>query len=155
MLRRVPISLLISVAFLIVLELNAQKSTAPNGYYPLGFSGSIFTGSLESVSTDVQELTLSYVKGKKIERFVGKLESTCAWKDKSGAAHLLGVSDFPKGLVLTVFYIPVTSKSGGVKTNENLIFALSYAELSGKRIPDDQRVVIFCSKQQRLQFMAF
>jgi len=71
-------------------------------------------------------------ESKKIGTFVGKLESTCAWKDKSGAAHLLGVSDFPKGLVLTVFYIPVTSKSGGVKTNENLIFALSYAELSGK-----------------------
>lgn len=110
---------------------------------------------MESIRADAEELTLIFTNGNKTEQFVGKLESTCGWKEKSGASHVVRVSDLPKGMVLTAFYISKTNNSGGVKTNENLIFALSQAEQNGKKIPDDSRIVISCSKQQRVYFMAF
>jgi hypothetical protein len=134
---------------------HAQKATAPNGYYPAAFHGAIFTGAVESVRTDVQELTLTYMNGKKTEQFVGKLQSACTWKDKGGANHITLVADLPKGAVLTAYYIPMSAKVNGVKTEENFVFALSYAEANGKKIPDHKRVVIYCSEQQLLVFKAF
>ena len=147
--------LIILAVYPLVLESEAQKSTAPNGYYPKTFHGTVFTGRLEATRADVQELTLIYVKGNKTEQFVGRLESPCVWNDRNGTTHIVGVPDLPNGAVLTAFYIPLTSKSGGIKTTENSIFALSYAEVNGNRIPDDKRVVIFCSKQRMLDFKVF
>jgi hypothetical protein len=137
------------------LPLRAQHATAPNGYYPHTYSGSIFTGSLESVVPDTQEITLVYTKGSKTERFVGRLESTCSWKDKQGTVHSFTGSDLPKGTVLTTFYTSSTKKSGGEKITENSIFAVSYAEQNGKRIPDERRVLIPCSEQKFTFFKVF
>jgi hypothetical protein len=61
----------------------------------------------------------------------------------------------PKGAVLTAYYIPMSAKVNGVKTEENFVFALSYAEANGKKISDHKRVVIYCSEQQLLVFKAF
>jgi hypothetical protein len=137
------------------LSLSAQHGTAPNGYYPQNFSGSIFTGSLESATVDTQEITLAYSKGNKSERFVGRLESACGWKGKDGAAHSFKADEIPKGTVLTALYINTTKKTGGQKINENSIFAISYVEFDGKRIPDDKRVIVSCSDQKFSVFKVF
>jgi hypothetical protein len=86
---------------------------------------------------------------------VGRLESACNWKDKSGAAHSVTASDIPKGSVLTAFYDTHTTKSGGEKIRENSIFSLSYAEVNGKRIPEEKRVAVACSNRTFLSFKAF
>src|SRR5215831_1077306 len=125
---------LLLIAFIFSAPLQGQHGTAPNGYYPEGYMGSTFTGSLESANLDSQEITLVYTKGNKSERFVGRLESACSWKDKGGAPHSLTATDIPKGSVLTAFYDTHTTKSGGEKIKENVIFSLSYAEVNGKRI---------------------
>ena len=145
----------LSLVCLSSLPLRAQYGSAPNGYYPPGYTGSIFTGSLESAAADTQEMTLVYTKGNKTERFVGRLESACGWKDKDGTAHSFKASDIPKGTILTAFYNKTTKKSDGQKTTEVSVFAISYVELNGKRIPDDKRVVISCSELKFGSFKVF
>jgi hypothetical protein len=145
----------LSLFFLFSMPLRAQYGSAPNGYYPPGYTGSIFTGSLESAVAGTQEMTLVYTKGNKTERFAGRLESACGWKDKDGTAHSFKASDIPKGTILTAFYNKTTKKSDGQKTTEISIFAISYVEVNGKRIPDDKRVVISCSELKFGSFRVF
>ncbi|MBZ5527320.1 MAG: hypothetical protein LAN71_05380 [Acidobacteriia bacterium] len=152
MLKCCAISLIVCI---LSLPLKAQKGTAPAGYYPENYYGAIFTGALESAASETQEFTLVFTKGQKSERFVGRLESACAWKDKAGTLHVFNVSDLSKGTVLTAFYIKVTKKSDGQKSTENTVFALSFAESDGKKIPDDKRITVFCSKEQSLRFKVY
>ena len=149
------ICFVILAPFVSPLNSHAQKAIAPNGYYPAAFHGSIFTGAVESVRADVQELTLAYANGKKTERFVGKLQAACTWTDKAGTPRITLVANLAKGAVLTAFYIPRMTKVNGVKTEENSVFALSYAQSNGKRIPDDKRIIIYCSEPQQLVFKGF
>lgn len=146
-------SLILLLSFLCAPPSCPQKGTAPNGYYPPGYNGSTFTGSVES--TDAGQLTLLYASGRKQERFVGRLEASCVWTDKGGTVHTVEVAAVPKGIVLTAFYNSVTTKSGDQKIRENLILAISYAEQNGKTIPDDKRVIVGCSQQRIVQFKAF
>jgi hypothetical protein len=149
--RRYPLILLLS--FLCASPSHSQKGTAPNGYYPPSYNGSMFTGAVES--TDAGQLTLLYASDRKQERFVGRPEAPCIWTDKAGAAHAVEVAAIPTGIVLTAFYKSFTTKSGNQKIKENLILAISYAEQNGKKIPDDKRVVVSCSQQRFLQFRVF
>ena len=61
----------------------------------------------------------------------------------------------PKDTVLTAFYNTVTKKVDGQKTSENLIFAISYVEMNGKKIPDEKRLIIWCSGDTHLFFRAY
>ncbi len=133
----------------------AQKGTAPNGYYPNSYFGATFTGILQPENGDPQEITLVYTKGSKSDRFVGRLELTCSWKNKDGTVHAFSASEATRGTVLTAFYQSTTKKSGGQKSKENLVIAISYAEIDGKRIPDDKRVLISCSAEQFVRFKVF
>lgn len=140
---------------LIALPLRAQHGTAPNGYYPKSYSGDIFTGLLEASKDDPQRFTLVYTKGTKSERFAGKLESACIWKSKDGPSHTFNPFEAPPGTVLTAFYRPVSRKSGGQKSTENMVIAISVAEINGKKISDERRVTISCSADHFFDFMAF
>ena len=153
MLKRLPI-LFISAALVFVSSTNAQKGTAPNGYYPDNFQGDTFTGRAESARPNLEELTLTYTKGKKTEHWVGRLESPCSWTDKGGQVHTMHVSDMFEGDLLTVYYITST-KADNVKTTTNWIIALSRAEVDGKKIREDKQVLISCSQTQRTVFKAF
>lgn len=83
------------------------------------------------------------------------MESSCSWKEKGGPVHTFSASDIPKGTILTAFYSTFTTNSGQQKAKENLIFAISYVEFNGKKIADDKRVVISCSKQTFTKFMFY
>jgi hypothetical protein len=147
--------LIVTVIGFFSASLEAQHGTAPNGYYPQTFQGSIFTGSLELGAADTQEIALIYTKGSKSERFVGRFESMCGWKNKDGTAHSFKASDIPKGTILTAFYNATKKESAGQKITENSVFAISYVEVNGKRIPNDKRVIISCSEQKFTFFRAF
>ena len=133
----------------------AQERSAPNGYYPYDFNGTTFTGRVESVDNDRQELTLVYTNKAHEDRFIGRLDAPCSIKDRNGAVRGFGVSGIPKGTVLMAFYVPETDKSSGQSKKQNRIFAISSVELEGKKIPDEKRVIILCSPPQQLKFMAF
>ena len=146
-------TLIVLFSFLCAPPSHSQKGTAPNGYYPPGYNGFTFSGVVES--TDAGQLILVYTSDRKHEQFVGRLEAPCIWTDKAGTTHTIEVSSIPAGDVLTAFYNPVTIKSGNQKIRENLILAISYAEHSGRKIPEDKRVIVGCSQQHQLQFKAF
>jgi hypothetical protein len=96
----------------LVAQSKAQKATAPSGYYPVGYHGTMFTGTLDSINRDTHELTLIYVKGGKIaDTFIGHLYATCQWTDKKDVDHQVDVSDLTRGTVLTAFYFPVDKKN--------------------------------------------
>jgi hypothetical protein len=136
-------------------RLAAQSGTAPSGYYPPTYNGSIFTGTLETVDADTQEIKLAYSKGSKSEHFIGRMESPCRWKEKGGPVHTFKASDIPKGTVLTAFYNTTTKKSGDQKSKENSVFAISYVERNGKKIPDEKRLIISCSDQSFTVFKPY
>jgi len=137
-----------------VLPTNAQKGTAPNGYYPNTYSGATFTGVVEH-GTDPMEVALVYTHGTKSERFVGRLESECKWKGKDGTIHTNKVSELPDNSVLTAFYQPATRKSGGQKMPENTIIAISLASSNAKKISDEKRLILFCTDRNFMPFHVF
>jgi hypothetical protein len=69
--------------------------------------------------------------------------------------HAFRGSEAPTGTVLTGFYQLVTKKSGGQKSKESLINAISYAAVHEKEQPDDKRVIISCSAEQFVRFKTF
>lgn len=142
--------LLLALTF--AMSVRAQNGTAPNGYYPPTFSGSVFTGTVESTGNDQEQITLVYKKGSKTERFVGRLKSACTWKGKPQKFSANGIAP---GTVLTAFYESTTKKSDGQKTKENTIFAVSFVEMDGKRIPEDKRMMVYCTEQQYFNFKVF
>jgi hypothetical protein len=148
---------IVAMMSLLTVSTHAQKGTAPTGFYPANFHGNTFTGSLQRDTTavaDADELTLIYTKGGHVERFVGRLESTCSMARKDGSKHTFKVTDLPNGTVLTVFYIPnaIKSKQGAP---ESSVFGVSFVEFNGKEIPKDERLSIPCSERDFHTFMPF
>ena len=143
------------VASALSIPMPAQRGVAPNGYYPHTFSGDIYTGMLEVTAADPMHIALIYAKGDKSERFEGRLESKCTPRRQDNSAQGLNLAEFSKRVVLTAFYRRISVKSGGKKIHENLIIAISFAEVDGKKIPDDKRAIITCSDDQFVQFKAF
>jgi hypothetical protein len=127
----------------------AQYGTAPSGYYPVGYTGATFTGTLVSATQSPELITLRYTNGAKTDDFIGRPESTCAGKVQGGVAQQYHLSQVPKGTVLTVFYTTATSKDkDGQKNKEHVIFTIEYVELGGKTIPADKRGMVSCSAAQ-------
>ena len=60
---------------------------------------------------------------------------------------------FSEGAVLTAFYR--ASKNKVTHEKENIVFALSFAEEKGTKIPDEKRLIVMCVEQSQLQFKAF
>jgi len=56
---------------------------------------------------------------------------------------------------LTAFYNTTAKKSGDQKSKENSVFAISYVELNGKKIPDEKRLIISCSDQSFTVFKPY
>ena len=123
---------------------SAQHGTAPNGYYPFGYHGDIFTGEITAANGN--EITLTYTKGKKTQTFVGRFETSCNVPKADKSPQRLTAEDFPKGTVLVAFYIPMSKKAAGKKTDENVIFAISFDTWQGQKVPDDRKLIYSCSE---------
>ena len=145
--------LLLFACFLVVPESRAQKGLAPDGHYPAPYPGNTFTGVLQPVSKDSSEFTLIYTKNGKPEKFTAQLEAKCALTDKTDATQRFGIESFVEGSVLTAYYM--TSKAKDTHEKKNIVFALSFAEKAGKKIPDNRKMLILCTDQTQLPFKAF
>lgn len=115
-------------AFCLVLilmpRLIAQHGTAPNDYYPPGYSGDTWSGEVTSTNDETREITLTYTKGSKTETFTGVLQEGYKVKLKDGTSHELKASGVSKGTHLMIFYIQKTRKDGDKKIKYYEIFRL-------------------------------
>jgi hypothetical protein len=150
---KVKIILLVAGFLVTVSALDAQKGTAPNGYYPASYSGDTFTGTLQPVNKDSPSFSLVYTKNGKSETFPARLESKCKLTNKAGVTQSFGMEAFSEGAVLTAFYR--TSKNKVTHEKESIVFALSFAEEKGTKIPDEKRLIVMCVEQSQLQFKSF
>ena len=104
----------------------AQHGSAPNGYYPPGYSGDTWTGIVTATSDATREITLTYTKGEKTETFTGVLQPGFKAKRADGSTFEVKPSDFPNGTRLMVFYMQKTRKDGDKKIKYNEIFQFQY-----------------------------
>lgn len=125
---------------LVASTVSAQHGKAPNGYYPQGYAGDIWTGIVSSVDETTGEFTLTYTKGNKTETFVGIPEVGYLVAPKDGPERPLKSSDIHIGRTITVFYMSVTKKIDGKKVTLNTVFSIN-------SIPNN--------KVERRDFMAF
>ncbi len=98
-----------------------QHGTAPNDYYPAGYTGNTWRGFVSGVNEETGEFTLTYTKGNKTETFVGVLEEGYVVAPKNGPERPLKLSDIPLGKSMTVFYNVVTNKVDGKKVTVNSV----------------------------------
>ncbi|HXE89598.1 MAG TPA: hypothetical protein VNK82_01400 [Terriglobales bacterium] len=135
---------LLSLALLALsVRVPAQYGTAPSGYYPTSYGGSIFTGKVVSGDAN-QNLTLTYTKGSKTETFVGRLVKGCNVPTTDGSKRLMNATDVSVGSLVTVFFQTVSRKENGKKVKENQIIAISFSEVDGKKIPEDKWLIYNC-----------
>jgi hypothetical protein len=102
----------------------AQHGTAPNDYYPPGYSGDTWSGEVTSTNDETREITLTYTKGTKTETFTGMLQEGYKVKLKDGTPHELKPSEISKGTHVMVFYRQKTGKDGDKKIKYYEIFRL-------------------------------
>lgn len=112
----------------------AQKGTAPNGYYPPGYSGDTFTGKV--VETEQHKITLEYTTKSKTERFTGVITQPCMApvKIKSEVmAKELPLTDIPHGSVILVLYnTDKVKQPDGSQQDTHILIGFSFLELNGK-----------------------
>lgn len=133
---------IVLVLLAVVILAQAQKGSAPAGFYPQKFNGDTFRGSV--IDADEQgHLTLVYSKGSKHEEFVGVTEAPCMGPTKDRGLKQLRLSAIPKDSVLTAFYNPLKGKDGEKETN--LILAIRFDVLNGRELTDPNRPVIACA----------
>ena len=115
---------LLAALFVFANSAFAQHATAPNGYYPPGYSGDTWTGQVVSVNEQTREITLSYAKNGKSETFVGVPEGGYLVHEHNGPTRPLKMSDVPIGRTIKVWYVPETKKVDGRKIKVNTIFLI-------------------------------
>ena len=112
--------------------LQAQHGTAPDGYYPLGYSGDKWTGAVTSVNDDTREITLTYTKGDKTETFTGVLKTGIKVKRRDGTETEWKPSDIPIGTRIAVYYMAQTKRVEGQKVKFYEIFQFTSAPKESK-----------------------
>ena len=151
--NKAPICLALVVCLLAASGSNAQKGTAPDGYYPASYMGSTFTGALQAAGNDRSRFTLVYTKNGKSETFSAQLEAKCRLTSKAGVTQSFQMEAFSAGAVLTAYY--KTAKNKTTHEKENIAIALSFAENKAGQIPNEKRIIIICSDQSRSEFKSF
>jgi hypothetical protein len=112
--------------------LHAQHGTAPNGYFPMGFAGDMWTGEVSAVNDANREITLVYTGKKKTESFVGVVQEGYKAKLKDGSLAELKVSMIPIGRRLRVYYMAKDRKANGRKEKFYEIFQIDFLPSEGK-----------------------
>jgi hypothetical protein len=144
------------LSLLVICSAHAQRGTAPSGYYPVGYTGDIFSGEFVS-SDDAKAVKLVYENGSKTESFDGRVEAACQapLKGNPRVTKELHLSAIPAGTVLTAYYTPTTVKVDGKKVHTNLIWGIRFDEVNGHKLTDPKRPIISCSQQQGAPFRVF
>jgi hypothetical protein len=106
---------------------NAQHGSAGNGYFPPGYNGDTWTGSVTATDDATRSITLTFTTKNKTETFTGALKDPCCKvKMADGTMKDLKVSEISIGRRMIVYYIPSTTKVEGKKTTVNEIFKVDF-----------------------------
>lgn len=120
------IALIVAVVLIGTCALFGQKGTAEPDYYPSGYSGETWTGTVTVVSEDTREFTLSYKKGQKEQTFVGVLAPGYKVKMKDGREHQIKMEEL-MGLKLRAYYISKNQKdANGNKVRVHNVFRIKF-----------------------------
>jgi hypothetical protein len=103
-----------------------QKGTAEPDYYPMGYSGSTWTGEVTSIDEAAREFTLTYKKGDKEQTFVGVLPKGYTVKMKDGTDYEVKMADL-MGMQLKAYYTTKEKKDAdGVNQKTNEVFKIKF-----------------------------
>jgi hypothetical protein len=147
---------LCSGVFMLVFSgtLVAQKGTAPNGYYPVGYNGATFTGKVVLTTDDT--ITLTYVHGSKTDTFEAYATAACNLPSTKTTTQPMPLSKVQTGAVITVFYEPKETKIDGRKQKKNQVIGILFQEVNGRRVKEEHQALFYCSTgPAKLYFMAF
>jgi hypothetical protein len=111
-----------------------QHGTAPDGFYPGGYTGNTWRGVVTGVNEETGEFTLTHTSGNKTETFVGVPEEGYILAPKDGPERPLKLSDIPLGKTMTVFYNVVTNKVNGKKVTVNSVINIDSMRNNKKQI---------------------
>ena len=114
---------------------SAQYGTAPSGYYPRYYFGSMFTGDVVEAG---DTLTLRYTKGNKTDTLVGRFEKPCDVPKKDGSLGAMEPADVPLGSNLTALYYGRSKVIGGKKTDENVIIGIAFNSVDGNPVAKEK-----------------
>jgi len=154
---RRTVGLLLRVASLglwLGLPASAQYGTAPPAPYPIGYSGTTFTG--EVVGTSEDTITVTHTHKSKTDKFEGHAAATCHMPVTKDTTEPLPLSQVQVGTVVTVFYEEKTIKVNGQKEHSNEIIAISFVQVKGKNVKADHQAIFYClPATENLFFKAF
>ena len=136
-------ALLTSMVFLCTGIGFAQYGTAPNGYYPSGYGGDIFTGSVSAVDEATGQITVSFHTKKKTETFVGHLQKSCDVPSKDG--NPMTALDLPIGTDVSVFFVTSVRKEGNTAVKDNLIIGIMFHSWDGHPVAQPSKKMYSCS----------
>ena len=141
---------------ILVCAAKAQYGRAPSGYYPLGYSGDIFTGTVIQTTDDT--ITLSYEHGDKTETFEGYATGPCHVPAKNQETSQMPLTKVPIGSRIEIFYEEKTVKTGGTKQKQNQIIGITFlkTKVRGEWLEMKSRVIFYCAQAGNiLPFNAF
>jgi hypothetical protein len=117
----------IAIALLFTSIACAQHGTAPSGYYPFGYHGDTWTGTVLATNNVTHEITLTFTKKDKTETFIGVFPDNNLIIMQDGSTRILRPSDIPLNTRIEVFYVWKTKKVNGAKVTYNEIFQINLA----------------------------
>ena len=104
----------------------AQHGSAGSGYFPMGYAGDTWKGTVTAVNPDTREITLTAKANKGEETFTGVLRPGYTVPMKDGTRHEVEMTDIPIGSYLLVYYMDKSKKADGKKIHYNEIFQFRY-----------------------------
>ena len=100
----------------------AQHGTASAGYFPPGYSGDTWSGTVTSVNAESREITLTYKGKDRDETFTGVLRAGYTRTGKDGKPFEVQMAQIPVGSYMVAYYMPKSKKVEGQKTKYFEIF---------------------------------
>jgi hypothetical protein len=135
---------------------SGQAGTAPSGYYPTGYSGDMFRGTVSQTTDDT--ITLNYVHGSETEIFEAHADAPCHLPASKSGTSPMPLTKVPIGSLIEIFYEAKTIKVGGVKQKENQIVGLAFLQtkVNGQWVAMKSKVIFYCTPiPDYTSFMAF
>jgi hypothetical protein len=132
-----------------------QYGEADWGYFPSGYSGATFSGTV--TQTTRNEITLSFTNAKKnkTDTFTGRLEAMCTSARNYGlTGGPLLASNIPNGSEMTAYYNQKTKKVDGKKIKENVIVAVWFHTWGAEKL-SDVKSLEYCTLNSHLEKMDF
>jgi hypothetical protein len=131
----------------------AQKGSAPSGYYPDGYGGDTYTGTV--VGTDEHQITLEYTHKGKTESFTAVALHPCVatLKPKPLTAKEMPLTAIPRGSLMTVLYSnKKVKRPDGTMGEDHVMIGFAFIKLNGQTVTEPAMIPCF---QGPARFMGF